>query len=94
MDKQWHQYLRIPIMAAVDIAPPPWCHLGTLHLDSLPLDEPVDWQAFKLISAGCQIFYQFHFSGCQIFDQFHFEAHLLFGLESSPQYEFFDLIGH
>ena len=36
-------------MAAIDIAPPPWCHLGTLPLDSLPLDEPIDWQALKLI---------------------------------------------
>ena len=94
MDRQWHQYLRIPIIAAADTAPPPWCQLGTLPLDSLPLDEHVDWQALKLISAGCQISYQFHFTGCQIFDQFHFEAHLLFGSESSPQYDFFYSIGH
>ena len=78
----------------VDTAPPPWCHLGTLPLDSLPLDEHVDWQALKLISTGCQIFDQFHFAGCQIFYQFHFEAHLLFGSKSSPQYDFFNSIGH
>ena len=78
MDRQWHQYLNIQIMVAVEIAPSPWCHVGTL-----PLDELVDWQTLKLISTGCQIS-----------DQFHFEAHLLFGSESSPQYEFFDLIGH
>ena len=52
-------------MAGVDTAPPPWCNLGTL-----PLDEPVDWQALKLISAGCQIYDQFHFAGCQIFTNF------------------------
>ena len=78
MGRQQHQCLKIPIIAVVDTAPLPWSHLGTL-----PLDEPVDWQALKLISAGCQIS-----------DQFHFEAHLLFGSESSPQYEFFDLIRH
>ena len=93
MDRQWHQYLRIQIIAAVDTAPPPWCNLGTLPLDSLPFDEHVDWQALKFIFAG-QISDQFHFAGCQIFDQFHFEAHLLFGPESSPQYEFFDSIRH
>ena len=94
MDRQWHQYLRILIIVVVDTAPPPWCHLGTLPLDSFPLDEHVDWQALKFISASFQIYDQFHFTGCQIFYQFHFEAHLLFGLESSPQYEFFYSIGH
>ena len=94
MDRQWHQHLKIPIMAAVDTAPPSWCHLGTLPLDSLPLDEPVDWKALKLISTSCQIYDQFHFAGCQIVDQFHFAAHLIFGSESSPQYEFFALVGH
>ena len=94
MDRQWYQYLRIPIIVVVDTAPPPWCHLDTLHLDSLPLDEHVDWQALKLIFAGCQISYQFNFAGCQFFYQFHFKAHLLFGSASSPQYEFFDSIGH
>ena len=82
------------LIAAVDTAPPPWRHSGTLSHDSLPLDEHVDWQALKLISAGCQIFDQFHFEGCQIFDPFHFKVHLLFGPGSSPKYEFFYLIGH
>ena len=63
MDKKWHQYPRIPIIAAVDTAPPPWCHLGT----PLPIDEHVDWHALKLISVCCQISDQFHFAGCQIF---------------------------
>ena len=94
MDRQCHQYLRIPIIVVVNTAPPPWCHLGTLPLDSLPLDEHVDCQALKLISVGYQISDQFHFVGCQIFDPFHFEVHLIFGPGSSPQYEFFDLIGH
>ena len=90
MDRQWHQYLRIPIIVVIDTVPLPWCHLGTL-----PLDEHVaDWQALKLSTAGCQIADQFHFIGCQISDPFHFEAHLIFGSESSPQYEFFNLIGH
>ena len=74
MDRQWHQYMRIPIIAIVDTAPPPWCHLGTL-----PLGEHVDWKALKLIYAGCQISYQFYFACCQVFYKFHFEAHLLFG---------------
>ena len=52
-------------------------------MDFLPLDDHAIGQALKLISAGYQIF-----------DQFHFEAHLLFGSKSSPQYEFFDSIGH
>ena len=86
--------MRIPIIATIDTAPPPWCHLGALPLFSLPLDEHVDWQALKLISAGFQIYDQFLFTGCQNFDQFHFVAHRLFGSESSPQYEFFDSIGH
>ena len=100
MDRQQHQCLRIQnflpglLVAAVDTAPPPWCHLSTLPLNFLPLDEHVAGQALKLISAGCQIYDQFHFTGCQIFYQLHFEAHLIFGPGSSPQYEFFDLIGH
>ena len=67
MDRQQHQCLRIQnflpglLVAAVDTAPPPWCHLGTLPLDSLSLDEHVDRQALKLISAGCQISTPFHF---------------------------------
>ena len=99
MGRQQHQCLRIQnflpglLIAAVDTAPPPWCYSGTLPLDYLPLDEHVLGQALKLISAGCQIYDQFHIAGCQIFDQFHFKAHLLFGSESSPQYEFLDLIG-
>ena len=68
--------------------------LSTLPLNFLPFDEHVVGQALKLISTGCQIYDQFHFAGCQFFDQFHFEAHPLFSLESSLQYEFFDLIGH
>ena len=100
MGRQQHQCLRIQnflpslLVAAVDTAPPPWRHSGTLPLDFLPLDEHVDWQALKLISTGCQIYDQFHFAGCQISDPFHFEVHLIFGPGSSPQYEFFDLIGH
>ena len=93
MDRQWHQYLRIPIIDVVDTTPPPWCHLGTLPLDSLPPDEHVDWQALKLISTSCQISDKFHFAGCQNFDQFHFEAYLLFGSKSSPQYEFLTKLG-
>ena len=100
MDRQQHQCLRIQnflpglLVAAVDTAPPPWCHSGTLPLDFLPLDEHVAGQALKLISTGCQIYDKFHFAGCQIVDQFYFAAHLIFGSESSPQYEFFALIGH
>ena len=30
-------------MAAVDTAPPPWFHFGTLPLDFLLLDEQADW---------------------------------------------------
>ena len=84
MDRQWHQYLRIPIIAIVDTAPPPWYHLGTLSLDFLPLDDHAAGQALKLISTGCQIYDQFYFAGCQIIDQFQFVAHLIFGSESSP----------
>ena len=97
MDRQQHRiqnFLLGLLIAAVDTAPPPWCHLGTLPLDFLPLDEHVAGQALKLISVGCQIYDQFHFAGCQIFDQLHFEAHLIFGPKSSPQYEFFNLIEH
>ena len=80
---------------AVYIAPPLWCQSGTLLLDFLPLDEHVaDWQALKLSTKGCQIANQFHLAGCQISDPLHFEAHLIFGPGCSPQYEFFDLIGH
>ena len=53
MDRQWHQYLRIPIIVAADTAPPPWCHLGTLSLDSLPLDDHAIGQALKLNTASC-----------------------------------------
>ena len=42
MGRQQHQCLKIPIIAAVDTAPLPWCHLGTLPLDSLPLDDYAD----------------------------------------------------
>ena len=99
MDRQQHQCFRIQnflpglLVGVVDIAPPPWCHPGTLPLDFLPLDEHVARHALKLISAGCQIYDQFHFAGYQIVDQFHFSAHQIFGSESSPQYEFFALVG-
>ena len=90
MDKQQHQCMRIQnflsaiLVATVDKAPPPWCPLGSLPLGSFPFGEPsAGWQALKLI-----------FVGCQIYDQFHFEVHLIFASESSPQYEFFDLIGN
>ena len=94
MGRQQHQCMRIPIIAYVDTTPLPWCHLGTLPLDSLSLDEHVNRQALKFIFAGCKISDQFQFVGYQISAPFHFEAHLLFGSESTPQYEFFDLIGH
>ena len=61
MDRQWHQYLRIPIIVAADTAPPPWCHLGTLPLDSLHLDDHAAGQALKLNTASCQIYAPFHF---------------------------------
>ena len=100
MDRQRHQCRRIQnflpglLVAAVGTAPLPWCHSGTLPLDFLLLDKHIAGQALKLISTGCQIYDQFHFAGCQIVDQFHFAAHLIFGSESSPQYEFFALVGH
>ena len=50
---------------------------------SPPLDEHVAGQALKLMSASCQFY-----------DEFHYEAHLISGPGSSPQYEFFGLIGH
>ena len=78
MGRQQHQCLKIPIIAAVDTAPLPWCHLGILPLDSLSLDEHVDLQALKWSTAGCQIY-----------APFHFQVHQFFGPESSPQYEFF-----
>ena len=49
ISRQQHQCLRIQnflpglLMAAVDTAPPPCCHLGTLPLDSLSLAEQADW---------------------------------------------------
>ena len=55
----------------------------TLPPYSPPLDEHVVGQALKLMSAGCQFY-----------DQFHFEVHLISSPGSSPQYEFFGLIGH
>ena len=61
MDKQWHQYLRVPIIGAADTTPPPWCHLGTLPLDSLPLDDQDAGQALKLNTASCQVYAPFHF---------------------------------
>ena len=70
-------------MATVDTTPPPWCHLGTLPLDSLPLDDQAAGQALKLNTASCQFSYPFHF-----------EAHRIFGPRSSPQYDFFDSVGH
>ena len=70
-------------MAVVDTAPPPWCHLGTIPLDSFPLDDQAAGQALKLNTASCKFFYPFHF-----------EAHLIFSPRSSPQYGFFDSIGH
>ena len=51
--------------------------------NSPPFDENVVGQALKLMSASCQF--------C---DQFQFEAHLISALGSSPQHEFFDLIGN
>ena len=84
MDKTQHKYIRIKITPVVDTAPPPWCQSSTLLLNFPPLDEHVaDWKALKLNTLGCQISYPFHF-----------EAHLIFGSESSPQYGFFDSIGH
>ena len=44
MGRQKHQCLKIPIIVVVVNAPLPWCHLGILPLDSLSLDEHVDWQ--------------------------------------------------
>ena len=42
MGRQQHQCLKIPIIAVVDTAHLPWSHLGTLPLDSLPLDDHAD----------------------------------------------------
>ena len=60
-------------MAVVDMAPPPWCRLGPLPLDSLPLDDQATGQALKLNIASCQFSYPFHF-----------EAHRIFGPWTSP----------
>ena len=79
MDRQQHQCLRIQnflpglLVATVDMAPPPWCRLGTLPLYSLPLDDQAAGQALKLNTASYQFSYQFHF-----------EAHRIFGPGSSP----------
>ena len=78
MDRQQHQYLRIQIRVVVDTATPPWCHLGTLPLDFLPLDEHVaDWQALKLSNVSCQIS-----------DQFRSRTHPIPSSGSSPLCQF------
>ena len=87
--RQQHQCMRIQnfllslLVAAVDTAPPPWCHSGTPPLEFLPLDEHFAGQALKLM-----------FAGCQIYDQFHFAAHLIFDPESSPRCQFPYWPGH
>ena len=48
-----------------------------------PLDDQAAGDALKLNTASCQFSYPFHF-----------EAHRSFGPGSSPQYGFFDSIGH
>ena len=60
-------------MAAVDTAPPPWCHLGTLPLDTPSLFYQAVGQALKL-----------NIVGCQIANPFHFETHLIFVPGGSP----------
>ena len=76
MDRQQYQCLRnqnfLPV-AAIDTAPPPWFHLGTFPIDSLPLDDQAAGQDLKLNNASCQFSYPFHF-----------EAHRIFSPRSSP----------
>ena len=77
-------FLSALLVAAVDTAPLPWCHLGTLPLGSLPLSEPfASWQALKLISVSCQIS-----------NQFRFEVHQFSYPKSSLLCQFFDWPRH
>ena len=62
----------LPVVV-IDTTPPPWCHLGTFPLDSLPFYDQVARQAMKLNIASCQFSYPFHFG-----------AHRIFGPGSSP----------
>ena len=63
--RQQHQCRRIQnflpslLVATVDTTPPPWCHFGTLPLDSLPLDDQATGQALKLNTVSCQFSYPF-----------------------------------
>ena len=73
----------VPASIPPEVAFEPVYPKYTLPPYSPPLDEHVAGQALKLMSASSQCY-----------DQFHFEAHLISGPGSSPQYEFFGLIGH
>ena len=73
----------VPVSIPLEVSFEPVHPKYTLPLDSPPLYEPVARQALKLM-----------FASCQFYDQFHFEAHLISGLGSSPQYEFFGLFWH
>ena len=69
-------------MAIVDTAPPPWCHLGTLLLESLPPFDQVAGHALKL-----------NIASCQIADPFHFETHLIFVQGVLHNTDFFAQLG-
>ena len=75
--------LSIPLEAAAEPAHPKLFQSSTHPLDSLPLEDQVVGQALKL-----------NITGCQIADPLHFETHLIFVPGGSPQYGFFDSIGH
>ena len=75
--------LSIPPEAAVEPAQSKLFQSSTHPLDFLPLYDQAIGQALKL-----------NIVGYQIADPIHFETHLMFVSEGSPQYKFFDSIGH
>ena len=75
--------LSIPPEAIVEPAHPKLFLSRTDPLDSFPLDDQAIGKALKL-----------NIAGCQIADPLHFETHLIFVPGGSPQYGFFDSIGH
>ena len=75
--------LSIPPEAAVEPAHPKLFQSSTHPLDFLPLYDQAVWQALKL-----------NIVGYQIADPIPFETHLMFIPGGSPQYKFFDSIGH
>ena len=75
--------LSIPPEAAVELAHPKLFQSSTHPLDFLPLYDQAVGQALKL-----------NIVGCQIANPLHFETNLIFVPRGSPQYGFFDSIGH